>query len=643
MAGIAQAPESVDGPAWLRLIDPEVVAQEGEDHLGAVLRTVRAREPQAESPADRLSRLRRLLKEQRLAGFVIPRTDEHQGESVAPSAQRLQWLCGFSGSAGTAIVLTRRAALFVDGRYTLQAAGETDPELFAIHHTTHEPMSGWIAEHLPRRGRLGYDPWLHTPRQVEALEQACVRAGGRAVAVDRNPIDEMWKDRPPAPIAPVTLLAERYAGVSSRDKRGEVAEILRRDRQDAAILSAPDSIAWLLNVRGGDIGFSPVVLSFAIIGRDGTVEWFVDPRKLTPAVAQGLGDGVTLAPPAALASALDRLAAVAASVRIDADGTPQWVAARLRRGGARIVAADDPCAALKAVKNAVECQGLRAAHGRDGAALCRFLAWLAVTASNRPVSELEAADRLERLRAANPLYRGLSFPTISAAGPHGAVVHYRPSPATNRTLEEGSVYLVDSGAQYLDGTTDVTRTVAIGAPSEEMRHRFTLVLKGHIDLATMCFPKDTSGSQLDAFARRALWAAGLDYDHGTGHGVGCYLNVHEGPQRISKLPNRIALRPGMVVSNEPGYYKTGAYGIRIENLVLVIPVAAPAVAEHMLFGFETLTLAPIDRTLIAPALLDPGEIAWLDAYHARVRATIGPEVDADTRAWLDAVTRPLSD
>lgn len=644
LAGIAQAPEDVDGPAWLALIEPALVAA---DRAGLIARVAaeRARQGRAEGRAEpcqaRLARLRGWLRRGRLAGFVVPRADTHQGETVARCAERLRWLTGFSGSAGNAVVLAREAALFVDGRYTLQAEAEIDGGLFTIHHAIAEPMTGWIARHLPRRGRLGFDPWLHTPRQIEAITAACLQAGGRAVPIEPNPIDALWDDRPAAPIAPVVLHPERYAGTPAREKCHAIGLVLQRDRHDAAVLSAPDSIAWLLNIRGGDLACAPVVLSFAIVGGDGRVEWFVDPRKLSAPVAAGLDAAVTVAPPEALAAALDRLAAAGARVRIDPEGTPAWIVHRLKRGGARVVADGDPCALAKAIKNPIEQDGLRAAHRRDGAALCRFLAWLATAARSRPVTEIEAAEWLQAARAANPWYRGLSFPTISAAGPNAAIVHYKPEPATNRTLEPGSLYLVDSGAQYLDGTTDVTRTVAIGTPTAAMRRRFTLVLKGHIALATARFPRETSGSQIDAFARRALWHEGLDYDHGTGHGVGCYLNVHEGPQRISKLPNRTALQPGMVVSNEPGYYKPGAYGIRIENLVLVVPVPPPADAEQPLFGFETLTLAPIDRALIEPALLDPAETAWLDAYHHRVRAAIAPLVDADARAWLDAATAPI--
>jgi Xaa-Pro aminopeptidase len=642
IAGIAQAPLDVGGPVWLDLIDPATVAADRERLIAGVAEE-RLRRCREEPARDRIARLRRWLRERRLTGFVVPRADAHQGETVAPCSERLRWLSGFSGSAGNAVVLAREAALFVDGRYTLQAAAEVDGALFAIRHATAEPMASWIAQHLPRRGRLGYDPWLHTPRQVDALVLACAQAGGRAVAVEANPIDALWDDRPAEPIAPVVLHPERYAGATAREKCRDIGAVLKRDRQAAAVLSAPDSIAWLLNVRGGDLAFSPVVLSFAIIDHDGGVVWFVDQRKLTPAVVDALGDGIEPASPDSFAAALDRLAAAGARVRIDPDGTPDWVVRRLRRGGGQVVAEGDPCVLAKAVKNPVEQDGLRAAHVRDGAALCRFLAWLARTVVDRPVGEIEAAEWLQDARATNPLFRGLSFRTISAAGPNGAIVHYQPSAATSRILESGSLYLVDSGAQYLDGTTDVTRTVAIGTPTAEMRQRFTLVLKGHIALATVRFPKDTSGSQLDAFARRALWSHGLDYDHGTGHGVGCYLNVHEGPQRISKLPNRTPLQPGMLVSNEPGYYRAGAYGIRIENLVLVVPIPAPADAEQPLFGFETLTLAPIDRTLIEPSLLEAAEIAWVDTYHHRVCAKLAPLLDPEARTWLEAATTPLGE
>ncbi|MFZ1413488.1 MAG: aminopeptidase P family protein [Defluviicoccus sp.] len=596
----------------------------------------------ADAAGDRVQALRDWLRANRLAGFIVPHADEYQSEFIPACAERLRWLSGFSGSAGTAVILAKRAALFVDGRYTVQAAAEVDPGVFEIHHSIAQPLGPWLAAHLPPRGRLGYDPWLHSERQVTALEEACARAGGRAAAVAANPLDALWTDRPPAPLAAIDVVSDAEAGLGTLDKRTHIATTLRHAGEDAAILNAPDSIAWLLNIRGGDVSYTPVALAFAILHADGAVELFVDPRKLTPAVERHLGAAVTIDRPEALAAALDRFGASRKTVRFDPDGTPFWIVRRLRQAGARLAAGADPCALPKAIKNAVEQAGIRSAHVRDGAALTRFLAWLDGAAAGEGLNEVTAAERLARFRAADSRYRGPSFPTISAAGPHGAIVHYRPTAATNRRLEPGTLYLVDSGGQYRDGTTDVTRTVAIGTPSADMRRHFTLVLKGHIALATVRFPKGTTGAQLDALARHALWQHGLDYDHGTGHGVGCYLGVHEGPQRISKLPNTVALAAGMVVSNEPGYYRRDGYGIRIENLVLVQPVAAPAGAEHELLGFETLTLAPIDRTLIDASLLSAADLAWVDAYHARVAAVLTPLLDAATVDWLRAATRPLA-
>ena len=598
--------------------------------------------PRVAPASERMQALRAWLRANRLAGFVVPHADEHQSEFVPAAAERLRWLTGFSGSAGTAVVLTQGAALFVDGRYTIHAAAEVDSALFEIRHSLNHPLGDWLAQHLPPRGRLGFDPWLHTQRQVSALEDACARAGGRAVPVGVNPIDALWTDRPPLPLAPITVLGDDEAGASVHDKRNAICAILERDGEEAVVLNAPDSIAWLLNIRGGDVNYTPVTLAFAILDGEGGLELFVDGRKLSGAVEAHFGAGVAICPPSALAESLDRLGAARKVVRIDPDGTPYWAVRRLRQAGAQIAQNRDPCALPKAIKNAVEQAGIRSAHVRDGVALTRFLAWLADAAPQGGLDELAVAERLAALRAEDGRFAGLSFPTISAAGPHGAIVHYRPCAASNRRLEAGTLYLVDSGGQYRDGTTDVTRTIAIGRPSADMRRHFTLVLKGHIALAAVRFPKGTTGTQLDAFARHALWQQGLDYDHGTGHGVGCYFSVHEGPHRISKLPNAVALEAGMVVSNEPGYYRQGAYGIRIENLVLVQPAAAPAGAEHELLGFETLTLAPIDRVLIEPALLSPAEVAWIDAYHARVAAVLTPLVDAATGRWLAAATRPIA-
>jgi Xaa-Pro aminopeptidase len=590
--------------------------------------------------AARLAALRSELAARGLDGFIVPRADEYQGEYVAPYAQRLGWLTGFTGSAGVAVVLKERAAVFVDGRYTLQVRAEVDTALFEPVHLADTPPTRWLGDALTAGARLGFDPWLHTSQQVETLEAACDRIGAELVPCLDNPVDAVWPDRPAPPLTPVVPHGVTFAGCASADKRAELARALQAERLDAAVLSAPDSVAWLLNIRGGDVEYVPLPLAFAILHADGTVQLFLDARKPAPGLADHLGAGVRVLPPAALAGALDALSGK--RVRLDSATAPFWIAGRLQAARAVVDEGADPCALPKACKNAVELAGARAAHRRDGAALTRFLAWLAATAPAGGLSEMAAADRLESFRTEGEHFRGLSFPTISGAGANGAIVHYRSTAATDRRLEPGQLYLVDSGAQYLDGTTDVTRTVAIGPAGAEERRRFTLVLKGHIALAAARFPAGTTGSQLDTLARRALWAEGLDYDHGTGHGVGSYLSVHEGPQRIAKAGNTVALKPGMVLSDEPGYYKAGAYGIRIENLLAVTEASAPEGAERPLLGFEVLTLAPIDRALVATEILTADERAWLDAYHARVGADIAPLVDAATREWLEAATRPLA-
>lgn len=641
VAGVAAAPTGFDPDAWISLLSAQL-APAARTALSALL----ARERQRMAPLSgdrgaRLAALRAEMRERRLAGFVVPRSDEHQGEYVAARSERLAWLSGFTGSAGTAVVLRDRAALFVDGRYTAQAAAEVEGTLFAIRHAIHEPLADWLAGELPPHGRLGYDPWLHTPNLVAAFERVCGKVGARAVPVDGNPIDRIWSDQPPPPIAPVVPHDNELTGRSSREKRDHVADTLRKEKHDAAFLAQPDSIAWLLNIRGGDVPYTPLPLAFGVLYADGRVDLFIDPRKLTADARAHLSDAIEIAPPQALDGALDRLAENRKTVRIDPDGAPAWVARHLRAAGAVVAEAADPCLLPKATKTARELTGMRAAHVRDGAALTRFLAWLSTAARSGSVSESAAAERLAALRSENERYRGPSFPTISAAGANGAIVHYRVSSSSDRLLTRGTLYLVDSGAQYLDGTTDVTRTVAVGESSAEMRQRFTLVLKGHIAIATARFPRGTTGSQLDTLARQAMWRAGLDYDHGTGHGVGYYLGVHEGPQRISKLPSRISLQPGMIISNEPGYYKPGAYGIRIENLVAVSAMETPPGGDQELLGFETLTLAPIDRGLIDRELLDQAEVAWVNEYHARVRETLTPLIDNETRRWLDGATRPM--
>ncbi len=587
----------------------------------------------------RVESLRAELKRQGLAGFLVPRADEHQGEYVPPHAERLAWLTGFTGSAGVAVVLADAAAIFVDGRYTLQVRDQVPAALFEYHHLIQSPATDWIARRLGPGDRLGYDPWLHTLEALERLRAACARAGAELQPCPANPLDAVWHDRPAPPRALIVPHDLAYAGRASADKRREIAAALDEARVDAAVLTAPDSIAWLLNVRGADVRYTPLPLAFAVVHRDATVDLFVDPRKPAPGLAEHLGAGVRLAAPADLGPALDLLAAARRKVQLDAGSAAAWIFERLTAAGAEVVRGADPCARPKACKNATELAGARTAHRMDGAALCRFLAWLAREAPAGRLTEVAAAERLDAFRSAEPRFRQPSFPTISGAGPSGAIVHYRATPATDRAIRPGMLYLVDSGGQYPDGTTDVTRTVAIGAPTAEQRDRFTRVLRGHIALATARFPAGTTGAQLDAFARRALWEAGLDYDHGTGHGVGSYLGVHEGPQGISKRASTVALEPGMIVSNEPGYYKTGEYGIRIESLVVVTAAGRPAGGELDLLGFETLTLAPIDLALVDPAGLTADEIAWLDAYHAGVREAITPLVDAETAGWLAGATR----
>jgi Xaa-Pro aminopeptidase len=593
--------------------------------------------------AERLAALRDELKRQGADGFLVPRADEHQGEYVPPHAERLAWLTGFEGSAGLAAVLAGKAAIFVDGRYTLQVREEVDTDAFEPLSLAEDKPRDWIRDNLGK-GKLGFDPWLHTRAQVRGFEAAAARAGGSLKALERNPIDAVWNDPPAPPKALARPHPLAYAGKPSAEKRDEVSASLREKGVRAAVLTLPDSIAWLLNVRGGDVGRTPLVLSFAILHDDGRVDWFVDAAKLDEELRAWLDPQVTALAPGDFGPALDALAG--GKVLADSASAAEWVFRRLEAAGAEILDESDPCQLPKACKNETELDGARRAHARDGVALSRFLAWFAAEAGQRaggndPVMELEAAGKLEGFRRMSPELRDLSFDTISGSGPHGAVVHYRVDEDSDRALGDGELYLVDSGGQYPDGTTDVTRTLAVGKPTAEMRERFTRVLKGHIALATARFPQGTTGSALDALARLPLWQAGLDYDHGTGHGVGSYLGVHEGPQRISKLPNRVALKPGMIVSNEPGYYKEGAYGIRIENLVAVVEAEAEGEDSQPMLAFETLTLAPLDRSLIEVDALSDAELAWVDGYHARVRKTLSPELDGEDLAWLETATAPL--
>jgi Xaa-Pro aminopeptidase len=642
LAGVVAAPEPWEGDeAWMPLIvdrpAPELVRTLGtlKVRLAGARPRIEPRDPVA--AAARLDALRGQLTGRGLGGFVVPLSDPHQLENPPANAQRLRWLTGFTGSAGVAVVLADQAAIFVDGRYTLQAAREVDPKLYHHHHVTERPPADWTAANVSAGARIGYDPWTMTEDDVARYATALSRIGASLVAVEPNPIDGVWADRPPAPISQVRVHEARFAGASSVEKREGLAATLAAQGIESAVLTLPDSICWLLNVRGGDVACSPLMLAFALLHADGRVDLFVDGRKLTPEVRDHLGAAVTVHSPATFSSALERLGARGAAVLADPASAPAAVFARL--AGAKITRGADPCQLPKASKSPVEVAGMRAAHERDGVAMTRFLAWLegAVAAG---IDELGVAENLLRFRAEGQYFRGLSFPTIAGVGPNGAIVHYHSSPATNRTLAPGDVFLLDSGAQYWDGTTDVTRTIAVpGALApRDARDAFTRVLKGHIALARARFPEGTSGSQLDALARVPLWEVGLDYDHGTGHGVGHYLGVHEGPQRISKVPNRVALKAGMVVSIEPGYYRTGGFGIRIENLATVAPTEK---GERRMLGFEALTVVPIDRAMVLPELLTPEETAWLDAYHRSVRERLIGRLDAGAAAWLERATQPI--
>jgi Xaa-Pro aminopeptidase len=596
------------------------------------------------SYADRLAALRDQLKADRLDGFVVPLTDEHMSEYVGSYAQRLAWLTGFDGSAGAAVVLPEEAAIFVDGRYTLQVRDQVDADHWSYQSVPQTSIAEWLSAHAPDGGRIGYDPWLHTSDWVDKATDALAARGAELVPVARNPIDAVWNDRPEPSRARLVVHGDQFAGKSSAAKRQEMAEWLAEQKADAAVLAALDSIAWTFNVRGADVARTPVALAFALVQADGTADLFVAGEKVGEDVRQHLGNGVRLHERDAFEPYLRGLKGK--TVVVDPERSVAAIFEALEQAGAKVVTKRDPAVLPKAVKNEVEIAGHKAAQARDGAALVRFLRWVTTEAPKGGVDELIAEAKLREFREASGVLKDLSFDTISGAGPNGAIIHYRVTEETNRPLEPNSLYLVDSGGQYADGTTDVTRTVAIGEPTEEMRDRFTRVLQGHIGIDAARFPAGTRGSQLDSFARRPLWEAGLDYAHGTGHGVGSFLSVHEGPQRISFVGSSQSggdepLRPGMILSNEPGYYKAGAYGIRIENLVLVVPLTIEGAEKDML-GFETLTFAPIDRSLIRSDILSPQERAWVDDYHARVLALIGPQLEGADLIWLEEQCRALS-
>ena len=600
----------------------------------------------------RLDALRKELTRRGLDGFVVPISDEHMSEYVGAYAQRLAWLTGFGGSAGTAVVLKdpnngKGAAIFVDGRYTIQAREQVDARLFDYESVPQTSPVAWLAENAPEGARIGYDPWLHSKGWADGAAKALAGRGGELVAVESNPLDAVWDDQPQPSTAQAVVHADKHAGRSSADKRADVADWLKQQGLDAAVISALDSVAWLLNIRGADVDRTPVALSYVIAHADGTAELFIAPEKVTPELVQHLGNAVTVRPRAEFAGALAKFAGK--KVLVDPNFGVAAIFQALDAGGATVVSRRDPTILAKAIKNPVERQGQRDAQARDGAAVAKFLHWLSLAAPKGGETELSAAARLQAFREETGLLRDLSFDTISAAGPHAAIPHYRVDEESNLPIAPGSIFLVDSGGQYPDGTTDITRTVWVGPgePSAEQKDRFTRVLKGHIAIARAVFPHGTSGSQLDTLARQFLWQAGVDYAHGTGHGVGSYLAVHEGPQRIAKARGGQAgtdqeLMAGMLISNEPGYYKSGDFGIRIENLVLVEERRIPDMEGEWL-GFETVTLVPIDRTLVERALLSPEEVAWWNEYHTRVREVLAPQLEGAALAWLDEQCAPLAE
>jgi Xaa-Pro aminopeptidase len=591
--------------------------------------------------APRVAALRAELKRRGLDGFIVPRADRFQNEYVPPCAERLAWLSGFTGSAGLAIVLADRAVLFVDGRYQVQVREEVDGAIFTVEHLVERPPPAWIEANLPAGTRLGYSPWLHTVDGAERFAKACAACRASLVPVEDNPIDAIWTDRPQPPLGAVVAHDLHYAGEDARAKLERVRAEMQKTSADTLLVADPHAVSWLFNIRGSDVPHTPVVLAFATVPKEGRPALFVDLRKLGNEIRSGLEEIADVRPNAAFERDLATLGKEHRSLRLDPSTCPEAIARLVAENGGEIVRGSDLIAPMKAVKNAVEIAGARAAQLRDGAAVTRFLAWFDRQAPRGELTEIDAVQAIESFRRETGRLKDVSFPTIAGAGPDGAIVHYRVTHKSNRRIAPDELFLLDSGGQYEDGTTDITRTIAVGAPNADMRRKFTLVLQGHIAIARAVFPDGTTGAQLDSFARQFLWRAGLDFDHGTGHGVGSYLSVHEGPARISKL-GAAALRRGMILSNEPGYYRAGVYGIRIENLVLVTEAAAVTDAEKPLNAFETLTLVPIDTRLIEPAMLTAGEIGWLNAYHARVHEVIAPLVDLPTRAWLLAATVPLA-
>ncbi len=598
-----------------------------------------------ENAAPRIRSLREAMIELGIDGFLVPRADEFQGEYVPAASERLAWITGFTGSAGVALICRNQALVFVDGRYTTQLAAQTDPAIFTPGDLIDHPPHKWIEEDAPAGFKLGIDPWLHTPAEVRKLSDALKAKQGTLVYLAQNPLDLLWQDRPPAPLGPVAIQPADLAGELAIDKLTDLSQKAEKQGLSAILIADPSSIAWAFNIRGADVPHTPHPLARALVMPNGNVEIFIDKKKLGIEEEAYLTQLATIRAPQVLEQKLAELAGVEAPILIDPSITPYALVQIIEKNGGQIREDIDPCALPRAIKNQAELTGSRKAHLQDGAAMVEFLYWLN---SQTPgtITEIEASQKLEACRGSvgesiqNPL-KDISFDTISGAGSNGAIIHYRVTVETDRKLETGTLYLVDSGGQYQNGTTDITRTVAIGAVGEEEKRFFTLVLKGMIAISLARFPVGTRGVDLDPLARIALWKAGADYGHGTGHGVGSYLSVHEGPQRISRAAMQ-ALQTGMILSNEPGYYRPGAFGIRIENLVVVNEAEPVAGGDKPMHSFETLTFCPIDRRLVKTELLTREELQWLDNYHTETREKLLPLIDKpEIRAWLEAATQPF--
>ncbi|WP_420549779.1 aminopeptidase P family protein [Curvivirga sp.] len=643
LRGVIAAPDGYD-ESWM-----DMIQMDRSDALSNMLKAAKIELEESNdagftdgpAPEIRVSQLREAMKEEGVSAFLVPRTDEYLGEYVPTKADRLWWLTGFAGSAGMAIIGLKKAAIFVDGRYTIQVTQQVSEEVFDYLHLISDPYTDWLVENFGAGDVVAFDPWIHSHNSAQALRRAAERGGFELRSVETNLIDKIWEQQPAAPLSAIQQHPVELAGETAESKTVRLGDDLSRKDIDAAVIAAPDCIAWLLNIRGQDVANCPLPLSFSILFKDGTVDLFVDERKMLPATRQHLGNNVSIKDIAEFSKSLQQLGQSGQVVQADPATVASAIFENLKKGGANIKQAADPVLIPRAVKNEVELNGTRACHIRDGAAIARFLSWLPDASNDGTMTELDAVYKLEEFRRMDPTFRDSSFDTISGAGPNGAICHYRVTEKTNLVAEKGTLLLVDSGAQYPDGTTDITRTMPVGEPTQEMKDRFTLVLKGHIAIAQAQFPEGITGARLDTLARAPLWQYGLDFDHGTGHGVGSYLNVHEGPQRIATSGSQ-PLLPGMILSNEPGYYKDSEYGIRIENLVIVVEKGMSEDGKKKLLGFETITFAPINLDLVNKEILSSSEVAWLNEYHQQVWDKVSSQLDEDNvKAWLKEATRSI--